>query len=119
MNRLDKFPSSLRADDGLTASHFGPEVRMWEVTFRRRSLGFSSPRTPFLANFRIADNSLETVHQDLVSLTGAPAEFLAPVVLGKAPRPVYFCFGFGCAALILSKASLALWFAGSSFRAFS
>jgi hypothetical protein len=45
--------------------------------------------------------------------------FWGPVVLGNAPRPVYFCFGFGCASLILSKASLALWFAGSSFRAFS
>jgi len=39
--------------------------------------------------------------------------------LGNASRAVYFCFGFGCASLILFKASLALWFAGSSFRAFS
>jgi len=49
----------------------------------------------------------------------APAEFLGPVVFGNAPRPVYFYFGLDCASLIFFKASLALWFAGSSLRAFS
>ena len=37
----------------LLGSYSGPEVPMGEVTFRRRSIVLSSPRSPFLDIFRV------------------------------------------------------------------
>src|SRR6266849_7429098 len=34
-------------------SRNGPEVRLWEASYRRRSIAFSSPRTASLPNSRV------------------------------------------------------------------
>ena len=44
---------------------------MGEARLRRRSLGFSSPRTPFPANFRLADNPPRTPFFTSHSLCGS------------------------------------------------
>ena len=52
---------------GTDSRRRGPEVQLGEAKFHQRLFPFSSPRTPFLDSFRVADDLLPIAYYSLHS----------------------------------------------------